>query len=84
MFQLEDRTDHSAEIAVLRRTAETLDIKGLLDNPDAPASIESLTYYLAADLLGCHDDTGISLDNWLAARQLVERLTGTPVRENHV
>lgn len=37
---------------------------------------------LAADLLEAHDDTGISLDNWIAAREFVERHIGRTIYEN--
>jgi hypothetical protein len=33
-------------------------------------------------LLQAHDETGISLDYWLAPRLLVERLIGGPIIEN--
>ncbi len=39
---------------------------------------------LAADLLEIHDATGISLDDWPAAREFVEALIGHPITENHV
>lgn len=32
-----------------------------------------LEFMLAAELLQCHDETGISLDDWPVARQFVER-----------
>lgn len=33
------------------------------------------------DLLQAHDETGISLDDWLSARLLVELLIGKPILE---
>jgi hypothetical protein len=36
---------------------------------------------LADDLLELHDQTGISLDNWVAAREFVEGFHG-PITEN--
>jgi hypothetical protein len=33
-------------------------------------------------LLQAHDETGISLDDWMAPRLLVERLIGRPIIEN--
>jgi len=38
----------------------------------------------AADLLECHDATGISLDEWGPVRQLVEEAIEGPILENHV
>jgi hypothetical protein len=37
---------------------------------------------LADDLLEMHDQTGVSLDNWVAAREFVEAFHG-PIVENH-
>lgn len=64
------RSDHSTEIVRLRKQAE----EGTV--------MEALTCAVAADLLEAHDETGISLDNWLSARLLVELLIGEPILEN--
>jgi len=64
------RSDHAAEIAQLRTQVEG----GTL--------LEELTKAVAADLLQAHDETGISLDEWLSARLLVELLIGKPILEN--
>jgi len=66
------RSDHSAEIAQLRTQA----VDG--------TALEALTLAVAADLLEAHDETGISLDDWLSARLLVELLIGKPILENDV
>lgn len=65
-------TDHSRQIAQLR--------EGLGDAHHM--SDEYLARYLAADLLEAHDDTGISLDCWVAAREFVERHVGFEIEEN--
>lgn len=70
-------TDHSEEISQLRGAVTALDQIGGLRT--------TITYQamdLAADLLEMHDQTGISLDSWPAARALVETLTGKPIVEN--
>jgi hypothetical protein len=64
-------TDHADEIALLKALALA-----------KPRGLERLSYTLAADLLSSHDDTGISLDDWPAARQFVELLLGSPVLPN--
>lgn len=64
------RSDHSAEIAQLR------------DQVGDGTALEALTLAVAADLLQAHDETGISLDDWLSARLLVELLIGKPILEN--
>lgn len=65
------RSDHSKEIAQLRRQAGA-----------ATESQDALVFAVAAELLQAHDQTGISLDDWLAPRLLVERLIGGPIIEN--
>ena len=64
------RSDHSAEIADLRTQVGDGTV------------LEALTRAVAADLLQAHDETGISLDDWLSARLLVELLIGKPILEN--
>jgi hypothetical protein len=67
------RTDHSTTIASIREQAETL--------PEG--TVERLAALTAADLLELHDDTGISLDSWVSARELVEHFAGHVIVENH-
>lgn len=65
------QTDHSAQITVLRER-----VSRLADETDRLAGLT------AADLLEIHDATGLSLDNWPAARQLVEKFICGPITEN--
>lgn len=58
---MSSRTNHSNEIAMMRRAANTL--------PDAFLANSIL---VASDLLELHDATGLSLDNWNVARVFVE------------
>jgi hypothetical protein len=67
------KSDHAEEIARLRERA------GLSDERQ-----QALVYAVAAELLQAHDETGISLDDWLAPRLLVELLIGGPIIENEV
>ena len=67
-----DRTDHSTAIALLRTRAEQLK-----SDRDTQLAME-----VAADLLELHDDTGISLDAWASAREMVERFIGQPITPN--
>lgn len=67
-----DRTDHSTDITALRDRAATYE----------EGSFVRLTVETAADLLELHDETGISLDNWVAARGLVENLIRHEITEN--
>lgn len=66
------RSDHAEEISGLRAAVEQ------------GAALEALARAVAADLLQAHDETGISLDEWLSARVLVETLIGKPILENEV
>lgn len=66
-------TDHSIEIAALQWMA------GISEDLQ-----DSLVYGTAAELLASHDQTGISLDEWLAPRMLVEHLLGKPIIESGV
>ena len=66
------RSDHSTEISQLRAQVGDGTV------------LEALTRAVAADLLQSHDETGISLDEWLSARLLVELLIGKPILENEV
>jgi hypothetical protein len=65
--------DHSEEIARLRQQA------GLSSERQ-----QALVCAVAAELLQAHDETGISLDEWLAPRMLVELLIGHSIIENEV
>jgi hypothetical protein len=71
------RTDHSADIAMLRGRAEWH--AGFGGPPQTRLMFET-----AADLLELHDSTGISLDDWTSARELIEYLTGNPITRNGV
>lgn len=65
-------TDHSAEVARLRERAQRKE------------RYDRLVYELAADLLESHDQSGIALDNWPAARDLVELLIGDDIVESGI
>lgn len=76
-----NRPDHSAEIARLRSIEAVYARLG-----DHITSLErtiGLAHATAADLLEIHDATGISLDAWTSARNLVEHLLGEPIQGNH-
>jgi len=68
-------TDHSDVVFQLRARARHGDTHPDLTDDD-------VALLLAADLLETHDDTGISLDCWIAAREFVERLAGITITEN--
>lgn len=65
-------TDHSEEIARLRERATRKE------------RYDQLVYLLAADLLEAHDESGISLDAWQPARDLVELLIGDDIIESDI
>lgn len=65
-------TDHSEEVARLRERSKRKEY------------YDKLVYLTAADLLESHDESGISLDNWLPARALVELLIGERIVESGV
>lgn len=65
-------TSHSEEIARLRERAKTKE------------RYDALVYELAADLLQSHDESGIALDSWTPARDLVEMLIGEPIIESGI
>lgn len=67
-------TNHSVEIAELRWRAERPGIDEL----------EAAALKAAADLLYCHDETGISLDAWDGPAALVNLLLGQRFLPNHV
>lgn len=75
-------TDHADEISRLRDTERAYARLGpTITNTERTVG---LAYAVAADLLSSHDETGISLDNWRFARNLVEHLLGQPILENGV
>lgn len=76
------RTDHSAHIARLRSVEHSYACLGPTITDDERTI--GLAHAVAADLLELHDATGISLDSWLFARNLVEHLVGAPIVENGV
>ncbi len=65
-------TDHAVEIAWLRLPRED------------DSFMDALMRELAADLLEAHDDTGISLDDWLPARLFVELLLDKKILINGI
>lgn len=65
-------TNHSPEIVRLRERAKRKE------------RYDQLVYLLAADLLESHDESGISLDTWPAARNLVELLIGDEIVESGI
>lgn len=81
-------TDHRHAIDILRRQRDHR-IARALDMTETPqtradAGDQANCFALAADLLECHDQTGISLDNWPSARAFVERRIEGPIVENGV
>lgn len=76
-----ERTDHSEDIARLRRSATKWAFKaGQTESRDL--MLQALAQQAAAALLEVHDATGISLDNWVGPRGLVEFLIEHPIQEN--
>lgn len=71
-------TDHSKDIADLRRRAAAF------RGPRNVQTTHSNDLECAAALLECHDETGISLDEWDGPRQFVEQYIGHPIQENGV
>lgn len=65
-------TDHSGEIIWLREKAKYKE------------RYDALVWELAADLLEAHDESGIALDDWKSARDLVEMLIGEPIIESGI
>lgn len=72
-------TDHSVEISLLRRRAAAY-----RHSTDRHERVESLIAECAAALLQCHDETGISLDDWPGPRELVEYAIESRLLENHI
>lgn len=74
------RTDHAGDIEKLREVAaikvSPMSSKAML--------LQQKTYAVAADLLEMHDATGVSLDNWESAKDLIELLIGHPITKNGV
>lgn len=81
-------TDHSMEVDALRAKARELTSATDTENPSSAGVWlvgEANAYFLAADLLELHDRTGISLDDWTAAREFVERrMRWADLAEPHV
>lgn len=69
-----------------RSTDHRGEIDELLDrlNVTEPQTLEAMALMVSIDLLKAHDETGISLDDWVSARQLVEHLLGYPIMPNGV
>lgn len=67
-------TNHSVEIEELRRRALMADL----------SELESAACVAAADLLVCHDDTGISLDDWHGPARLMRLALRGDFLKNHV
>lgn len=67
-----------------RTTDHREEISDLLDAADGrPLSeVHRLALRASAALLSCHDETGISLDDWHEPRDLVEHLLGRPIMSN--
>lgn len=65
-------TDHTSEIIRLRERAKHKE------------RYDQIVYLLAADLLEAHDESGISLDTWKPARDLVELLIGDEIVESGI
>lgn len=74
------RTNHSVAIKRMRDKADELRHAGLVLHlrPEQQA----LILRVAADLLECHDDTGINLYAWPNPLKFVEAWSGLPVRDN--
>lgn len=70
----ETKTDHSEDIRVLRDVAK----QGSHDRQ------YKLQLLVCSDLLEMHDRQSLSLDNWKAARALVQGQIGHSIQENHV
>lgn len=65
-------TDHSDEIAAMRVAVEAI-MATFPFGLGCPDELRKDTVILmaSATLLKCHDDTGVSLDDWLGPRQLI-------------
>lgn len=70
---MSEYSDNRIEVGLLRQRAELM-----------PDGLRKLAYLASADLLECHDDTGISLDDWTAVRNLVEFCIERSIDENGV
>lgn len=79
-------TEHEAEIAALREEAFLL--QSLTPTPRSPEDddlvLRVCALMTAAALLEVHDASGISLDDWIGPRQLVEHFIGDAFLENGV
>ena len=70
-------TDHTDEIAALRSESQRLMRETPFEKAQYVDAILNAAFETAAALLEVHDATGISLDDWVGPRELVEScLTG--------
>jgi hypothetical protein len=70
-------TDHEDEIKLLRYVADRI---MEFNPPNTERWVVNLN--LAADLLESHDQSGISLDDWVWARRFVEHYLGKSIIPN--
>lgn len=80
------KTDHNPAILDLRVEAYKLNELMRFDGacPTEGHRLREMSLEVAADLLEMHDQGGISLDNWVSARSLVEELIHSRILENGV
>lgn len=76
-------SDNSHDVALLREFAAEFSAEGDPEFGPDP-QLRRLAYLACADLLDCHDDTGMSLDDWWPARNLVEYCIGHGIDLNGV
>lgn len=84
-------TNHGIEIDAMRRQV-AMTMQEWPSSPDMPQELfhETTILAAAADLLEVHDSSGISLDDWIGPRMLVETammiidLPRETFLENHV
>ena len=80
---MREMSDHTKGVTLLRERAErTRQAIRIRPSVTMSAAAYAELSDLLADLLEIHDATGISLDNWLAARSAVERAIGHRITEN--
>ncbi len=85
-----EHTFHGLEIAAMRADDEAIRASVKPEDATFEQGLRSAAMRTAAALLEVHDDTGISLDNWVGPRELVElclHTLGYPdgtFLENHV
>jgi len=69
-----DSTDHSAEVLLMRAATVTAREKAATARSPISRDLfdrEALILDAAADLLECHDATGVTLDEWSGPKALV-------------